>query len=58
MIAEYDAMTLAILADRARLGLIAAKAQRLQDVVGLYLASGGGWTGHADEGGRAAVAAR
>ena len=58
VIAEYDAMTLAILADRARLGLIAAKAQRLQDVVGLYLASGGGWTGHADEGGRAAVAAR
>jgi NodT family efflux transporter outer membrane factor (OMF) lipoprotein len=58
VIADYDAMTLAILADRARLGLIAAKSQRLQDVVGLYLASGGGWTGHADEDGRAAVASR
>jgi NodT family efflux transporter outer membrane factor (OMF) lipoprotein len=46
VIADYDAMTLEILADRARLGLIAAKSQRLQDVVALYLASGGGWTGH------------
>lgn len=45
VIADYDAMTLAIATDRARLGLIAAKSQRLQDVVGLYLASGGGWSG-------------
>ena len=44
VIADYDAMTLAAEADRARLGLIAARAQRLQDVVGLYVASGGGWT--------------
>ena len=46
VIADYDAMTLEIQADRARLGLIAAKSQRLQDVVGLYVACGGGWTGH------------
>lgn len=41
---EYDALTLAIQADRARLWLIAAKSQRLQDVVALYIAAGGGWT--------------
>ncbi len=46
LIADYDAMTAEIQADRVRLGLIAAKSQRLQDVVGLYLASGGGWNGH------------
>ena len=45
VIADFDAMTIGIEADRARLGLTGAKAQRLQDVVALYLASGGGWTG-------------
>jgi NodT family efflux transporter outer membrane factor (OMF) lipoprotein len=44
LLAEYDAMTLAIQADRARLGLIDARSQRLQDVVALYVATGGGWT--------------
>jgi NodT family efflux transporter outer membrane factor (OMF) lipoprotein len=47
VIGDYDALTLQIAGDRALLGMIAAKAQRLQDVVGLYLASGGGWTGGA-----------
>jgi NodT family efflux transporter outer membrane factor (OMF) lipoprotein len=45
VVADYDAMTAEIEADRARLGLIAARSQRLQDVVALYLASGGGWNG-------------
>jgi NodT family efflux transporter outer membrane factor (OMF) lipoprotein len=44
VIADYDAMTTAIQADRAKLVMIAAKTQRLQDVVALYLACGGGWT--------------
>lgn len=55
LIAAFDAMTVDIQADRARLGLIAARAQRLQDVVGLYVACGGGWTG-GGEGGQAASA--
>ena len=58
LIADYDAMSLAIQADRARLSLIAAKSQRLQDVVGLYLASGGGWTGLASQDGRLAVSSQ
>ena len=45
VISDFDAMTLDIQADRTRLSLSGAKAQRLQDVVALYLASGGGWTG-------------
>jgi len=44
VIADDDAMGLEIQADRARLILIAARSQRLQDVVALYLASGGGWS--------------
>jgi len=44
VIAEFDAMTLTLAAERARLVVIGAKAQRLQDVVALDLASGGGWT--------------
>lgn len=46
VIADLDAMGLRIAADRAALGLAAARAQRLQDVVALYLACGGGWDGH------------
>jgi len=45
VIAGFDAITLEIQAYRARLQLIASKSQRLQDVVALYLASGGGWNG-------------
>jgi NodT family efflux transporter outer membrane factor (OMF) lipoprotein len=54
---DYDEMTALIGADRARVQLIAAKAQRLQDVVALHLASGGGWTAQGGEGGLAAAAA-
>jgi NodT family efflux transporter outer membrane factor (OMF) lipoprotein len=43
LLADYDVMTSELLADRARLNLISAQSQRLQDVVALYLASGGGW---------------
>ena len=50
MVAEFDAMTTDIQADRAQLDLISAKAQRLQDFVALYLACGGGWTGQAANG--------
>ncbi|MDR3472359.1 MAG: efflux transporter outer membrane subunit [Devosia sp.] len=57
-IADYDAMTLEIEADRARLGLIAAKSQRLQDVVALYLACGGGWTGRDPGSGPIAVSVK
>ena len=46
VIADFDAMTLAINADRARLVLIGAKTQRLQDVVALDVACGGGWNGN------------
>ena len=45
LISDSDANGAMIDADRARLALIAARAQRLQDVAALYLASGGGWTG-------------
>ena len=45
VIAGFDAMSARIAADRARMALAAARAQRLQDVVALYLASGGGWNG-------------
>lgn len=41
--ADYDAAAAQLLADQARLTLIAAQSQRLQDVVALYVASGGGW---------------
>jgi len=58
VIADYDAMTLRIQADRARLGLTAAKTQRLQDVVALYLASGGGWNGREPAGAVTAGAAK
>jgi len=44
LIADIDAMAKAVAADRARIGLAAAKAQQLQDLVGLYVACGGGWT--------------
>ncbi len=44
IIAEFDAMTLDIVADRAGLVRAGARAQRLQDVVALDVASGGGWT--------------
>lgn len=53
IIADYDAMTIKIVADRARLALIASRAQQLQDVVGLYLATGGGWSGQAAQAGTA-----
>lgn len=55
VVADYDAMTAQLAADRARLSLIAARAQRLQDVVALYVACGGGWTGQ--EPGSGALAA-
>ena len=58
VIADYDAMTLEIQAGRARLGLIAAKSQRLQDVVGLYLASGGGWNAAGQGGGAMAASSK
>lgn len=57
-IAEFDAMTGQIATGRARLVLVAAKAQRLQDVVALYLACGGGWNGRDPGGGGAAEASR
>lgn len=44
VLAEFDVMTADIATDRARLDLISIEAQRLQDVVALYIASGGGWT--------------
>jgi NodT family efflux transporter outer membrane factor (OMF) lipoprotein len=43
-IAEYDAMSLEIAVERARLSQIGARAQRLQDVAALYVACGGGWS--------------
>jgi NodT family efflux transporter outer membrane factor (OMF) lipoprotein len=46
---DYDAASQAIGADRARLVAIATKAQLLQDVAALYLASGGGWRGQGTE---------
>ena len=58
VIAEFDAMTLALVADRARLVLTGAKAQRLQDVVALDVASGGGWTGALPSGALPASGAR
>jgi NodT family efflux transporter outer membrane factor (OMF) lipoprotein len=45
VIADFDDITARIAADRARLALIGAKSQRLQDVVALYVACGGGWDG-------------
>lgn len=57
MIADVDAMTADIAADRARLALIAAKTQRLQDVVALYIACGGGWSGGQAGSGPVAVTA-
>ena len=53
--ADFDAMTADVAADRARLTLLSAKAQRLQDVVALYVATGGGWNGQAPESGAAAA---
>lgn len=44
VIADYDSIAVRIAADRAQIVLIAARAQRLQDTVALYLACGGGWT--------------
>jgi NodT family efflux transporter outer membrane factor (OMF) lipoprotein len=58
VVADYDAMTAEIEADRARLGLIAARSQRLQDVVALYLASGGGWSGQGAGSGGAVAASK
>jgi len=58
LISDFDAMTADIATDRARLTLVAAKSQRLQDVVALYLASGGGWTGQDPGSGRIAVSAK
>jgi NodT family efflux transporter outer membrane factor (OMF) lipoprotein len=58
VIADYDAITAAIQADRARLVLSAAKAQRLQDVVALYLACGGGWDGRGPGNGAVAVSSK
>jgi NodT family efflux transporter outer membrane factor (OMF) lipoprotein len=55
LIADFDAMTADIATDRARLTLIAAKSQRLQDVVALYVACGGGWTGREPGSGAVAV---
>lgn len=57
VIADADAIGAAIQADRARLALTAARAQRLQDVAALYLACGGGWTAQSSGSGPAAVAA-
>lgn len=45
LISENDLIGATLDADRARLTLIAARAQRLQDTAALYLACGGGWTG-------------
>lgn len=58
LIADFDAMTADIATDRARLALVAAKSQRLQDVVALYLASGGGWTGQDPGSGGVAVSVK
>ena len=58
VIADFDAMTAKIAADRARLTLTAAKSQRLQDVVALYLACGGGWNGQDPGSGAIAADAR
>jgi NodT family efflux transporter outer membrane factor (OMF) lipoprotein len=41
----YDAVEYELAYQRARLVYVQAKAQELQDVVSLYLASGGGWRG-------------
>jgi len=54
VIADFDAIAVQIEADRARQTLIAARAQRLQDVAALYLACGGGWNGREPGGGGAA----
>ena len=44
-VADYDAMTAQIATDQAKLVLIASRAQRLQDVIGLYVACRfSGWT--------------
>ncbi|HWE46894.1 MAG TPA: efflux transporter outer membrane subunit [Caulobacteraceae bacterium] len=48
LISDADANAAALDADRARLALIGARAQRLQDTAALYLATGGGWTGQTD----------
>ena len=54
VIADYDHLSTQILEARARIGLIAAKAQRLQDVDALYVACGGGWDGKGSGSGVAA----
>jgi len=43
----YDAGTARIALERARLDLIDARTQRLQDAVALFLATGGGWSAEA-----------
>jgi NodT family efflux transporter outer membrane factor (OMF) lipoprotein len=58
LIADFDAMTADIATDRARLSLTAAKSQRLQDIVALYVACGGGWTGQEPGSGQVAVSAK
>jgi len=58
VIADFDAMTAQIQADRSRIVLNAAKTQRLQDVVALYLASGGGWSAQSESAAVQAVSAR
>jgi NodT family efflux transporter outer membrane factor (OMF) lipoprotein len=45
LLADYDAIGAEIAAARAHLALDAARTERMQDVVALYLACGGGWTG-------------
>lgn len=44
LISADEVISAEIDADRARLALIGARSKRLQDVVELYLACGGGWT--------------
>ena len=47
MTGAYDAGTARIALERARLDLIDARTQRLQDAVALFLATGGGWSAEA-----------
>jgi len=58
VIAGADAMAIQSQALRERLVLIAVRTQRLQDVVGLYIACGGGWTGHEEDAPAEAAAGR
>lgn len=58
VLSAADATAQQIAADRARLVYVGAQSQRLQDVVALYLASGGGWGGPAGQAGAPTGAAK